>query len=218
LTEDSGRNGKVLLFGDLAYETIMKIFGYSERHDREQYLEWDLLLAPHHCSKKVMYLREDGADVLKIDILEALERHAREGAVVVASSRPIPTSDAPNTLPPHRKAAERYMDYSDRFICTMEWPSVVEPLPVILGIGANGAEIVEHELVELSAKSVRTAGRHRLGEVAAAATSAGRFASAVDHALETPSNTGTEKVRAAVVTDRGSREAPTTAVGFGRGQ
>lgn len=138
LTEDGGRDAKVLLFGDLAYETIMKIFDYSEYHDREEYLAWDLLLAPHHCSKKVMYVREDGQDVLKLDILEAFERHAREGSVVVASSATIPTTDLVNANPPHRKAADRYNESADRFICTMEWPSADDPSPVVLGIDQNG--------------------------------------------------------------------------------
>jgi len=94
LTHDgSAVQAKVLLFGDLAYDTIMKIFKYSEAHDRDEYLEWDLLLAPHHCSKKVMYIVEDGQEVLKTDILESFEKHAREGAVIVASSAAIPTSD-----------------------------------------------------------------------------------------------------------------------------
>ncbi len=48
----------MLLFGDLAHDTIMKIFDYSEYYDREQYLSWDLLLAPHHCSKRVMYQKD----------------------------------------------------------------------------------------------------------------------------------------------------------------
>lgn len=62
LTEDAGQDGKILLFGDLAYATIMKIFDYSERKDREEYLAFDLLVAPHHCSKKVMYVREGSKD------------------------------------------------------------------------------------------------------------------------------------------------------------
>ncbi|SCG58199.1 hypothetical protein GA0070609_3425 [Micromonospora echinaurantiaca] len=221
LTEGGGQDGKVLLFGDLAYETIMKIFKYSEDHDREQYLEWNLLLAPHHCSKRVMYVREDGKDVLKTDILEAFERHAREGSVVVASSHPIPAADVDGANPPHKKAADRYKDYSDRFICTMEWPSVEDPSPVVLGIDANGAQIVEDEVVEHSAKSAdvaKAAGRKRgrLSEVAAAATAAGRYAGGVVSVSGTAAMTGSERVQAAIKADRGSEAAPTTAVGFGR--
>ena len=220
LTEDGGKDGKMLLFGDLAYETIMKIFNYSEEHDREQYLEWNLLLAPHHCSKKVMYVREDGKDVLKTDILEVFEQHARDGSVVVASSGVIPSSDATNANPPHRMAADRYKEYADRFICTMEWPSVEDPSPVVLGVDENGAQIIEDEFVELSAKSAaigKAAGpRRRLTEVAAAATAAGRFAGGVVTVAQTASMSGTERVHAAIKTDRGSQEAPTTTVGFGR--
>ena len=51
LTLPGGRDGKVLLFGDLAHDTIMKIFTYSEENDSEEHVEWDLLVAPHHCSK-----------------------------------------------------------------------------------------------------------------------------------------------------------------------
>lgn len=220
LTEDGGKDGKVLLFGDLAYETIMKIFTYSEKNERPQYLEWDLLLAPHHCSKKVMYVREDGQDVLKTDILNAFERHARESSVVVASSAVIPASDVAGANPPHRKAADRYQDYAGRFICTMEWPSVEDPSPVVLGVDASGAQIVEDDVVELSAKSAEAAKaagtRRRLSEVAAAATAAGRYAAGRVGGAETATMTGPERIRAAVATDRGSQKAPTTVVGFGR--
>lgn len=220
LTEDGGQDGKVLLFGDLAYATIMKIFNYSEYHKRTQYLEWNLLLAPHHCSKYVMYVREDGKDLLQPDILEAFERHARAESVVVASSGVIPDADVDGKNPPHKKAADRYKDYANRFICTMEWPSVTDPSPVVLGIDAYGARIVEDSVIELSAKHAAVAkaagGRHRLSEVATAATAAGRFAAGVVTVSETASMTGNEKVQAAIKADRGSQQAPTTAVGFGR--
>jgi hypothetical protein len=220
LSEDGGQDGKVLLFGDLAYETIMKIFNYSQENERPQYLEWDLLLAPHHCSKKVMYVHEDGKDVLKTDILEAFERRARESSVVVASSAVIPVSDVANANPPHRKAADRYRDYADRLICTMEWPSVEDPSPVVFGVDASGAQIVEDDVVELSAKSAEvakaTGTRRRLSAVAAAATAAGRYAAGRVSVAETAAMSGPDRVRVAVATDRGSQEAPTTAVGFGR--
>ncbi|WP_203837463.1 hypothetical protein [Winogradskya humida] len=221
LTEEGGQDGKVLLFGDLAYETIMKIFQYSEDHDRTQYLEWNLLLAPHHCSKHVMYVREGGKDVLKTDILEAFEHHARDGSVVIASSHPLPATDVDGANPPHKKAADRYKDYFDRFICTMEWPSVEDPSPVVLGVDEHGAQIVEDKVVELSAKSAeaaRAAGRKlgRLSEVAAAATAAGRYAGGVVSISETAGMTGAERVQAVIKADRGSDAAPTNAVGFGR--
>jgi len=217
LTDDEGQDGKVLLFGDLAYDTIIKIFEYSEAKGRPQYLAWDLLLAPHHCSKKVMYIREDGKDVLKTDILEAFEKHAREGSTVVASSAFIPSVDVEGANPPHRKAADRYRDYASRFLCTMEWPTVEDPSPVVFGVDAAGARIFEDAVVESLAKDALTAGaRGRLTEVAVAATAAGRYARGRVHVAATAGMSGTERVRAAVAADRGTDEAPKAAVGFGR--
>jgi len=221
LTEDGGKDGKVLLFGDLAYETIMKIFTFSEGNDREQYLEWNLLLAPHHCSKKAMYTREDGKDVLHTDILDMFENHAREGAVVVASSKEIPASDTDGANPPHKMAADRYKKIVDTFICTGEWPSKTDPSPVVFGVDAQGARILDDATIEESAKVIDLSkaasdGRQRLRQVAAAATAAGRYVAGVTTAEATKSLSGPEKVRAAVAADRGTEKAPTTAVGFGR--
>jgi hypothetical protein len=103
----------------------------------------------------------------------------------------------------------------------MEWPSAENPSPVVLGIDANGATIVEDKVVELSAKSAdiaKAAGRKRwrLAEVAAATTRAGRYAGGVVPVSETATMTGSQRVQAAIKADRGSDAAPTTAVGFGR--
>lgn len=218
LTED-GRDGKILLFGDLAYETIKKIFDYSEPK-RPERVEWDLLLAPHHCSKKVMYPVENGAETFRSDIMDALERNARDGATIVATGE-IPVTDKPSANPPHRKAADRYREIVDSFIATMEWPSKDAPSPVVFGVDADGPRIVEDDVIEMSAKSVNlsksAAGlRRRLDEVAAAATAAGRFAAGHVTVSETGSMSGPERIRAAIGADRGADQAPKTAVGFGR--
>lgn len=217
LTDAGGADAKVLLFGDLAYDTIMKIFEYSEANDRKDRLEWDLLLAPHHCSKSVMYVQEDGSEVLKTDILEAFERSARDGAVIVASSAIIPSFDTPGANPPHKKAADRYKEYVDRFICTMEWPTADDPSPVLLVVDSTGANVVEDDVVELMSKSAALAHakRSRLSEVAAAANAAGKVAFASMTRGRPDSRTGTERIDDAISTDRGSDAAPTTTVGFG---
>ena len=222
LTEDGGRDGKMLLFGDLAHDTILKIFAYSEANNREQYLEWDLLLAPHHCSKRVMYTREDGKDVLKDDVLDAFERHARDGAVIVSSSGPIPARDEDGKNPPHRKAADRYREIIDagNFVCTMEWPSKEAPAPVTFGVDAAGAQILRADVVELSARAIvekAAAGpSRRLAVVAAAATAAGSIAAARSGAMPAGADTrtGPERVQDAVVASRGA-QAPAATVGFG---
>lgn len=224
LTEEIGRDGKVLLLGDLAHDTIMKIFERTEEQ-RAKYLEWDLLLAPHHCSKKVMYVREDGKDVLKDDVLDALERHARADAAIVSSSCPVPPQDIDGNNPPHRKAADRYSEIveSGNFLCTMEWPSKESPAPVIFGVDASGARIVRSDTVELSARAPieKNAGtpRRRIEAVAAAASAAGSLAIEQFGGLHVPGDrrTGIERVQDAVTANRGTETTPATTVGFGSG-
>lgn len=218
LTDEAGVNGKVLLFGDLAHDTIMKIFNYSEYKHREQYLEWDLLLAPHHCSKKVMYEPdENGVDQLQMDILNAFERNARPGAVVVSSSAVFPSSDVAGANPPHRMAADRYEEIADDLICTMAWGDEATPSPVVFGVDAVGAGVLPVETVTDSA-SLRTAaiagvgGRSRLAAVTEAAAAVAKALPARS-AVQT---SGPDEVRAAIEADRGGDKAPDTPVGFGR--
>lgn len=220
LTDESGSVGKLLLFGDLAHDTIMKIFDYSEYYNRDQYLEWDLLLAPHHCSKKVMYKRDgDGKDVLQMDILNAFERHARTGSVIVSSSAPFPAKDVASANPPHRMAADRYSEIVDEVICTMSWVDEDAPSPVVFSVDSSGAQIVRAAAVELATRAIETKTREvvitgrRLAAVTAAATLVAQSLPAV--ASADPA-TGPERVQAAIAVDRGGESAPDSPVGFGR--
>ncbi|CAN5521454.1 hypothetical protein BH09ACT4_BH09ACT4_12520 [soil metagenome] len=221
LTDESGVDGKLLLFGDLAHDTIMKIFDYSEYHNREQYLEWNLLLAPHHCSKKVMY-KPDGAgkDELQMDVLNAFERHQREEAVIVSSSAPFPESDSAGDNPPHRKAADRYSEIADEVISTMTWLDINKPSPLVFGVSPEGAAIVRDSTVELTADAAIVKGElavagNRMGAIAAAATLLAESMAARPGRSATTA-TGPDRVQAAADADRGGTSAPDTPVGFGR--
>lgn len=219
LTDESGVDGKVLLFGDLAHDTIMKIFNYSEYYDREQYLEWDLLLAPHHCSKRVMYKKDAyGAEVLQQDVLDAFERNARLGAAIVASSAIFPTVDVDGHNPPHRMAADRYAEIADELICTMSWMDELAPSPVVLGVDAFGARVIRGELLAKSAQkaalelSSSAVGR-RFAAVTAAAVS---LAHALPAAAAGTEISGVDQVQDAIAADRGGQSAPENPIGFGR--
>lgn len=219
LTDESGVDGKVLLFGDLAHDTIMKIFNYSEYYDREQYLEWDLLLAPHHCSKRVMYKKDaDGAEVLQQDVLDAFERNARLGAAIIASSAIFPTVDVDGHNPPHRMAADRYAEIADELICTMSWMDELSPSPVVFGVDAFGARVIRGELLAKSAQeaalelSSSAVGR-RFAAVTAAAVS---LAHALPTAAAGTEISGADQVQDAIAADRGGQSAPENPIGFGR--
>lgn len=218
LTDDSGQKGRILLFGDLAHDTIMKIFTYSEYYKRDQYLAWDVLLAPHHCSKKVMYVPDaDGDDVLQMDVINAFRRHSSDEPIVVSSSGVIPPTNKTGDNPPHRKAADRYEEIADELICTMAWPDADAPTPVVFAVDAEGARIVREETVKIAAHEALTKSAPRaFGRRLAAVTAA---ASVVAEAVATQNArgaTGPERLRDAITADRGGDKAPGTAVGFGR--
>jgi hypothetical protein len=204
--------GQFLLLGDLAYETIMKIFDYSTWKGRTDRLAWDVLLAPHHCSKKVMYV----GDELKQDVLDYLEDNAQPSARVVSSSQPIPAGNSSGDNPPHRLAANRYQEIVDEFVCTMEHGSTETPEPVVFEVDTEGLHLVDPQVVEKSARSLAGAfgpNSGRLGKIAAAAALAALTYRAVKAAQTRPP--GIDRVRAAVQEDRGGSSAPASVVGFG---
>lgn len=126
-----------LIFGDLCYPTIKRIFDSSRAED----LAWNIFLAPHHCSKSVMYWKSegDGEEVLKQDILDAIEDAAKSPGYIVASCEPIPAYNNPNDNPPHANAKYRYEEIvPDKFLCTQEHPNQKIPEPIIFAVGATG--------------------------------------------------------------------------------
>ena len=131
---------RALLFGDLSNPTVNRIFSNSTADD----LEWNVLLAPHHCSKTVMYVPDDdGEDVLDRDLMSKIEEAGSQCRYIVASSEPIPTSNQPGDNPPHARAKNRYEEIveSGHFLCTQEYPSVEEPVPVVIQVSDDGCDL-----------------------------------------------------------------------------
>jgi hypothetical protein len=220
LRAEDGTEGRLLLFGDLSYVTIKKIFDYSEEHERPERLAWDVMLAAHHCSKKVMYVvGDDGEEELKQDLLDQFEQHAGTGGYVVASSLPFRDADKPNDNPPHLLARDRYEEVAPNgVICTGEYPSVEEPRPVVFGLEAGvglmlmeAGELEESERAAELTKSPTGSGR-LLAAFGATAVVAGAA-----WAARKSRRRGTAAVRDAVEQTRGTDAAPATSVGFGRG-
>lgn len=118
---DRPEDGGVLLFGDLSYPTIRRIFDETKRAGRMQNLAWRILLAPHHCSKSVMYQEENGVLTLKRDILDEFDAAQVGDGYVVASCERIPDSNTKGDNPPHARAAARYQELAGGgFLCTHE--------------------------------------------------------------------------------------------------
>ncbi len=132
--------GKTLLLGDLSYPTLRKIFNYSIEN-----VAWDVFLAPHHCSKSVMYQKNDkGEDELKQDILDDIKKAAGEIGYIISSSEPIPEKNEPGDNPPYAIAKARYEEIvPNEFICTQEHPNEQNPEPVIFELSEGGFTYVE---------------------------------------------------------------------------
>jgi beta-lactamase superfamily II metal-dependent hydrolase len=216
LKGDAGEEGHVLLLGDLAYETIKKIFEYSEAADRPERLAWEVLLAPHHCSKKVMYVSEDGEEVLKQDVLDLLEAHASESSVVVVSSCDFPETNKLGDNPPHIIARDRYEEIAGEVICMGEYPEADAPRPLVFVLGDDGLVPlpIEGEVAEAAMRKSAAAGLAGAGIGILAALAATVIARRRAQRQQTQQR-GLGQVRQAVTTARGDDAAPQQAVGFG---
>jgi hypothetical protein len=166
---DGETTARALLLGDLAYPGVKRILERSEAED----LEFDVLLAPHHCSKSVMYGTDDGEseDSLKQQLLDDLEDAAREGAHIVASAEPIPAVDADGANPPHRVAADHYKEIADagHFLVTGDHA----PEPIVFEPGENGAILTSDTVaigsdeVDVSSAAALAAGTASTGHTSA---------------------------------------------------
>lgn len=126
---DDSSVGGVLLFGDHKYPAIRKILDVTKGSRNETNLCWQVLLAPHHCSKSVMYQDEDGKEVLKQDILDDLGAYQVGSGYVVASANSIPASNKDGDNPPHAKAKARYQELATGgFVCTHDDGGHAKPL------------------------------------------------------------------------------------------
>ena len=115
---DGSEKLRALLLGDLSYPIIKRIFEVSEAED----LAWEVLLAPHHCSKAVMYWKDgdDGEEELKKHIVDAMDDASGDPNRIVASSNTVPSSNEPGDNPPHAKAKTQYETITTSFLCTMD--------------------------------------------------------------------------------------------------
>ena len=133
---------QALLLGDLCYPIIRQIFDRSEDDD----LAWNVMLAPHHCSKSVMYWQDEDEDEesLKQDILDDMEEATVDPGYIVASSEPIPASNKSGDNPPHAKAKRRYEEIApDEFLCTQEHPNEEAPEPIIFSLDDGDFEYIQ---------------------------------------------------------------------------
>ena len=105
--------------------------------NEDENLEWDLLLAPHHCSWT--FFNENGDDPLETSL--HLLKQNREGASVISSSKPIKDDD---DNPPSHRAQKEYVKSvgKDNFLCTgSNLSKSGDPEPICFVMSKNGPSI-----------------------------------------------------------------------------
>lgn len=150
--------GRAMLMGDLKYPIMRRIFDFSE----DEALAWNLLLAPHHCSKSVMYWQDDGEDeeTLKEDLVTDMGNRALDPGFVVSSSKPVPATNEPGDNPPHAKAKEQYeLIVPDEFLCTHQHKDEANPEPIVFEVTEDGfAYVGEREESESMSDALKASG------------------------------------------------------------
>ena len=149
---DESQQLRALLLGDLSYPIIKRIFEVSEAAD----LSWNVLLAPHHCSKSVMFWKDEGDDEeeLKKHIVDEMEAAAEEPNRVVSSSESVPSSNKRGDNPPHAKAKTQYETITDSFLCTMDQDS-----PIVAELAGGKVTFAGATAAALSASAAADAAR-----------------------------------------------------------
>ena len=150
--------GRALLMGDLSYPVIRRIFDRSD----DATIAWNALLAPHHCSKSVMYWQDEDEDdeTLKSDMVRDIGNAALHPGYVISSSEPVPARNDSGDNPPHAKAKRQYERVvPNEFFCTHDHPNRENPEPIIFEVSENGfAHVGESESSKSMSAALKAAG------------------------------------------------------------
>ena len=146
--------GRYLTGGDAEVGVWARLWRKHESQNSD-WLAYQFLLSPHHCSWHS--LSEDswsdlGEDVeVDLDARSALSQ-TLEGAVIIASSKPVKDGDSD---PPCIRAKREYVsivdDDDDRFYCTGEYPTESAPEVLEFVITSLGPEKKSRTLISASA-------------------------------------------------------------------
>lgn len=142
---------QVLLTGDAevgVLEYMNNIYPLSK-------FDYDILLAPHHCSKYSMFNKlSDGSCELSDTALESLSQ-AKSGAKIIASCR-----EFGKDTPPHKEAKKEYENVvgESNFFYTLGYKNGTEPIEFEL------TELGHKEIVKASKSKMTTASAISVGE------------------------------------------------------
>jgi len=138
-----------LISGDAGVEVWERLW---EKHNNSHNLEYDLLLAPHHCSWRSLShdsWSELGEEVkVSPKALQALSQ-AKRGASIISSSKAVSEEDSD---PPCIRAKREYesilkkSEVKGRFFCTGEYPKPSNLNPMIWEIEYHGPRLTSQPM------------------------------------------------------------------------
>jgi hypothetical protein len=121
--------------GDTDYIAWDIILAKTIEHNKEYALEWDLFLAPHHCSWT--FFNEHTEKEPKDSALVVLDYRRTKGNVISSSKKIINYDDNP----PSYRAKQQYLkklDNDTQFLNTAVEPSEDAPEPIVFVVTENG--------------------------------------------------------------------------------
>jgi len=133
-------SNEILLAADaecLVWDTL-----WSENKKNSVKLEYDLLIAPHHCSWHSLSYdsqsEDDDPQVCENAKLALSQK--KSGAFIVSQSKPIKNNDAD---PPSKAAKDEYLGivHKEQFKCTNEYPNEKEPEPIEFELTGEGIQL-----------------------------------------------------------------------------
>lgn len=157
-SEKEKQIARIFLAGDAEWHVWDKIM---EKTDNDDYLKWDLLEAPHHCSYTFFAdSRDEEPNQASIDFLDKRE----SGAYMVSSSKVIKKN---SDNPPCQKAKNRYVEKvgESNFFCTSGESDNDADKPIVFEIDDDGLQLKEDKIkTQATATPVRDSKPHYYGQ------------------------------------------------------
>jgi len=129
-----------LFGGDADHYIWEEIQNQSKAHGNDDKLDFDIFMAPHHCSwtyfNDVPYKKGETDEPVESS-KDLIKNHKMTGAVIIASSKQIKDDD---DNPPHYPAKEEYVELigAGKFISLAEVPDSKNPKPVVYEVTSGG--------------------------------------------------------------------------------
>ena len=138
---DTNPSALYLFGGDADHYIWEEIQDQSKAHDNDNKLDFDIFMAPHHCSwtyfNDVPYKKGETDEPVE-SAKNLIKDHKAKGAVIIASSKQIKDDDDNPPHYPAKKEYEKLIGSSDKFISLAEEPDSKNPKPVVYEVTSSG--------------------------------------------------------------------------------